>query len=149
MIVRLAELEKDGPAILAGAKDFISRMDFTEGLPETDVDLAEAIAHLIGVGLEIAVAVRDGEIVGGIGILYAPFPWNRQKTIASELFIWTDRDAPPTTLLSLLRFVERRIKERSVSLKEFVSLTSSPPGIAGVYARMGLRKTQESWMGAA
>lgn len=148
MNVRLASLPDDSQAVLAGAKDFISRMDFTEGLPDSDEELLGSIYYLASVGLEIAVAEEGGEIVGGIGILYAPFPWNRSKIVASEMFIWAKRGAPPLTFRALMRFVSNRMLERKVVLREFVALTSSPSGLGRIYEKMGLRKVQETYMGA-
>lgn len=148
MIVRPADYEKDAAAILSGAKDFISRMDFTDGLPKDDAGLADALTNLIGLpGFELTVAEYREKIVGGIGVLYAPFAWNRAVLSASELFWWTARDAPTTTALRLIRFVHAQAKDKGVGIMEFVSLTSSPEGVSKVYRRMGFRDVQTSWAG--
>lgn len=73
--VRLADLQRDGPAILRGARDFVSRMDWHEGIPQTDGEIAAALAGLAAVGLEVMVAEHDGTIIGGIGVIYGPYPW--------------------------------------------------------------------------
>ena len=141
--VRLADVERDALAILDGAKDFIARMDFTEGLPEDDAGLIEAVKALIAAGMEIAVTEHEGRIVGGIGMLPVPSAWNPKIAVDSERFWWTAPGAPPTTALALLRWA----MGRGPKLKAFVKLTSSPDGVTDVYRRLGLRKIEETWIG--
>lgn len=148
MKIRIADLEADALQIFDGAKDFISRMDFTPFIPDNDADLARCIGDVLAIeGMEIVVAEDNEQIKGGIGMLYAPFVWNRKIIVADEMFIWTAPDAPQSTLLRMLRFVEVRMKEHNASLREFVSLSSSPEGVDRVYARMGLKKVQTMWAG--
>ena len=149
MIVRLADPLNDAGEILNGAKDFVSRMDFIGPMPQDDAGLIAAMTRLYELpGFEIAVAEHDERIVGGIGMIYAPFVWNPGLVTASEMFWWTAPGAPRTAALALLRWVEKRMVEKGARLKEFVKLTSSPAGVTRVYERMGLRKVQESWMGS-
>jgi hypothetical protein len=149
VIVRPADLAKDALAIMAGARDFIARMDAPEFAPETDAELAEALDFITGLpGFEALLADDAGNIVGGIGLLFSPSLWRRRSLAMTELFIWSAPAAPVSTFLRLLRAADARRIEKGALLREFVALTSSPPGIARVYANMGLRKVQESWMGA-
>lgn len=148
MIIRLADLDSDGSQIFDGAKDFINRMDYAEFLPIDDMALAKCIGDVLAMeAVETIVAEQDGEIVGFIGMLYGPFLWNKELTIADELFIWSAPSAAPTTLLRMLRFIEVRMVHHGVCLKEFTELTSSPRSITKLYAAMGLRQAQTSWIG--
>jgi len=148
MIVRLADMESDALALFDGARDFISRMDYTEFLPLNEDALLAGISHALTLpGVEIVVAEDDSRIVGGMGTLYAPFIWNPLATAAHEMFMWTNRDAPKTTLLRLLRFVEGRMKHHEADMREFAAMTSSPSGVEKLYKRMGLRKIHTMWAG--
>jgi hypothetical protein len=149
VIVRLADLQKDGPEILRGARDFISRMPSIEGLPENDNELSDAIAYLVAIGLEIIVVEHEGRIVAGLGSIYAPFVWNRKHLNASEMFMWGDGQAPPMALRALLRFYQKRKQERGVRLQDMSQLSTSPNNIEKLYRAMGLKPVQTLWMGAA
>lgn len=149
MIVRAADYDRDAAAILAGARDFIGRMTARDFAPQDDDELARALDFMSTMErFEIFVAEHEGCVVGGIGLLFAPLLWRRNVTAMTEMFIWTAPDAPGTTFLGLLRAAEKRRAALGVGLREYGALESSPPGIERVYARMGLVKTQTSWMGA-
>lgn len=150
MIVRLADPERDALAIMDGARDFVARMEFTDAIPESDEGLIEAVARIVTLdGVEIAVAEHMERIVGGMGMFYTPYIWNPHILSGIELFWWTAIGSPHTTALALLRFVQKRMTERGVRLKEFGVLNSSPEGVTRIYAKMGLRKVQEQWAGVA
>lgn len=148
MIVRAANHRTDARAILDGARDFISRLDYTAHLPEDPMDLAKALDILSSLpGYECWIVEDEGRVVGVIGLLFTPSLWNPKALAMTELFIWAAKDAPATVFLRLLRTASRRADERGATIREYVRLTSSPPGIERVYAAMGLRKVQESWVG--
>ena len=147
LIMRAADLETDALSIMDGAKNFISRMDYTEFLPETEEGLAESVGFILALpGFECWLAEQE-EIVGGIGILFSPPLWNRRIMGMTELFIWAAPHAPKTTFLKLLNKAEERKREMGATYREYVKLTSSPDGLERIYERMGLRKVQESWVG--
>ena len=149
MIIRIADMEKDALAIMEGAKDFISRMDYTECLPKTDKKLCEAISRIITMEqVEVIVAEYENNIVGAIGMLYSPMMWNPEITGGEEIFWWTAKDAPITTALRLLKFVQNKAKKTGLKFLTFKKLTSSPENVKKVYARMGLTEIETSFMGA-
>lgn len=148
MITREADFEADALAIFDGAKDFVSRLDFPEYVAQDDEGLIEAIGFVTSMpGFECWLVENDGRIVGGIGFVIAPPLWNRRIMGISEVFIWTAPDAPPTAFLRLVKQFMKRKTETGAIYRELVNLTSSPPSIAKVYERMGLRKAQETWIG--
>jgi len=145
MIIRTADMEKDALAIVDGAKDFFSRMEYTEFLPETDEKLIEAIARVMSFpGIEVIVAEHEGSVVGGLGMMYGPHLWNPNIEAGDEIFFWTSRSAPKTTALRLLREVKARAGDRIVTFK---ALMTSPKKVCQVYERMGLRPVESSYMG--
>jgi len=147
MIIRLADIEKDALALLDLAKDCIPRMNSLDCFPKNDDELLKCGGRIFTMdGMEIVVAETEGEIVGGIGMIYGPFLWNPKVKTAHELFMWTKEKASNTTFLRLLREVEKRIKLHKADMIEFTSLSSNPESLKNVYRKMGLFETQSSWM---
>lgn len=147
MIIRPANLESDATSIINGAKDFISRMDYTGFLPKTEEGLVSAIGHILSVqGVEVTVAEHDGRVVGGLGMFYGRHIWNPDIESAEEIFWWASKDAPKSAALRLLRAVVKDVKERG-ALATFKKLTSSPQKLDSVYLRLGLRPVETSFTG--
>lgn len=146
--IRAVDLSSDLPMVIDGMKDFISRMDYHEFLPDNYEDLVEALTRLVNLDpIEILVVEYDGCIVGGIGMIYAPCMWNLEVSTAEELFWWVSKDAPSSTALRLLRHVSSNADARGCKFIVFKSLTSSPETLDKVYRRMGLRPVETSYMG--
>ena len=146
--IREINLNSDLTMVIEGMKDFISRMDYHEFLPDTDEDLVKALTRLVDLDcVEILVAEYDGNIVGGIGMIYAPCMWNLNVSTADELFWWVSEDAPFSTALRLLRRVRSDAVDKGCKFVVFKSLTSSPETLDKVYRRMGLRPVETSYMG--
>ncbi len=146
--IRVIDLSSDLPMVIDGMKDFVSRMDYHEFLPETYEEVVEGLIRLVNLDpIEIWVAEYEGYIVGGIGMIYSPCIWNLKISIAEELFWWVSKDAPLSTALRLLRHVNSKEAARGCKFMVFKSLTSSPETLDKVYRRMGLRPTETSYMG--
>ncbi len=146
--IRAVDLSSDLPMIIDGMKDFISRMDYHEFLPDTYEEVVEGFTRLVNLDpIEMLVAEYEGSIVGGIGMVYSPCIWNLKVSIAEEMFWWVSKDAPSSTALRLLRRVSSNAAARGCKFMVFKSLTSSPEMLDKVYRRMGLRPTETSYMG--
>jgi hypothetical protein len=147
MIIRPANIETDADSIIVGAKDFISRMDYTYFLPKTEEGLIAAIELVLSIpGVEVTVAEQENHIVGGLGMFYGPYIWNPELVSAEEIFWWAAKDAPKSAAFRLLRSVMRDIKERG-ALATFKKLTSSPEGLESVYLHIGLKPMETAFMG--
>lgn len=145
--IRPADFNKDSLAIFEGAKDFIARMDYRDFLPNNDSDLSYAVGFVINLpGAEVLVAEHNGQIVGGVGLLFVPHIWNQSRLVMDELFWWCHPGAPRTTALRLLRSAIGRARERD-ALVSFKALTSSPEGVDKVYRQMGLRPFETTYVG--
>lgn len=148
MELRDLDLDRDVPELLAGMRDFISRMDYHDFLPKSEEELLMALARLLDLGAEVIVVEHEGKLVGGIGMLYAPNIWNKELLSGEELFFWTSREAPPSVALRLIRGARLRARERGCEHLVFKSLTSSPSNLDRVYHSLGLRPVELSYMGA-
>ena len=146
-MIRNAVLPDDRAAIMAGAHDFARRMSGAELLPRDRATFEAAVERVLGLpGVAIYLADR-GRIMGGIGILYAPYLWNPDLAWADELFFWCAEDAPAATALRLIRHAEAQMRARGVRGRSFAALPSSPESLEDVYRRMGLKPMQITWAG--
>lgn len=151
MIIRLADVRNESEQIIVGVRDFISRMDFTDYIPEDREWFEKYIIEVLSSDtIEVVVAEDNGIIVAGLGMAYGPMLWNPGLVQAEELFWWAAEDAPPTAALRVLRNIMDRVKDGSNSGRTFVSfkrLTSSPEGVGRVYEKMGLREVETNYVG--
>ncbi len=147
IIIRKADFNTDALAIVDGARDFASRTGLASLFPETEQEFDDAIGRIMVLdGLEILVAVDNGTIVGGIGILFVPYLWNPARLVGDELFWWTVKDAPFRAGRLLIDEAMKRITERK-AIPMFRSLETSPKGVEKLYQRMGLRRVETAFAG--
>lgn len=145
MIIREADLELDALAIMDGARDFAERIAFRHLLPDNDEEFVKAVGRVVNtVGVEILLAEHEGRVVGGIGILYAPFTWNLDRIVADEVFWWAAENAPHRTGRRLIDEVMKRIDEKN-AIPMFRKLTTSPPGVEHVYRDLGLEPIETTF----
>ena len=144
MIIRLADLEKDALAIVEGAKDFATRTPVNKLLQgQSYVDAVTRIVTLPD--FELIVAEHEGKVVGGIGLFYAPFLWNRDILIAEEHFWWTDKEAPFSTGMKLIKRAMENIDKRN-AVPMFKSLSTSHKGVDKVYRKHGMEPVETLYM---
>ena len=148
MELRDLDLPADEPMLVAGIRDFISRMDYKEILPTSDEEIVNSIKSLLHMGVvEILVVEYEDRLVGGIGMVFSSSLWNSQLLNGEELFFWTAPDAPASAALRLIRGARSRAQERGCQHLVFKSMTSSPEKLERVYARFNLRPVEISYMG--
>ena len=136
-MIRLAEA-KDAPDILAGAKDFISRVPFKHLMPQSDKELIQALGSLVDhSGFELSVFEHESQIVAGLGILYSPYLWNRNILVGEELFWWASDQAPFGAAYRLIKWVVHRAEDKGAILI-FHKLPNSPQGVDRMYEQLGL-----------
>ena len=147
MKIRLANLESDALSIMDGAKDFYKRTGVESLFPTDDQEFMKAISRIMVLeDLTILLAEQEKQVVGGIGILYAPFLWNPSITVGDELFWWTDRNAPFRTGIYLFDEAMKQIKEKG-AIPIFRSMETSPKGVERLYHRRGLRRIETTHIG--
>jgi len=144
MIIRLADLEKDALAIVEGAKDFATRTPVNKLLQgQNYIDAVTSIVTLDE--FELIVAEHEGKVVGGIGLFYAPFLWNRDILIAEEHFWWTDKEAPFSTGMKLIKRAMENIDKRN-AIPMFKTLSTSHKGVGKVYRKYGMEPVETLYM---
>ena len=146
ILIRKADMKEDALAIIDGAKDFASRVAFRDLFPKDHDAFVDAISRIMLLeGMELLVAEYDGEIVGGIGILYAPFTWNPARLAADELFWWAASNAPFRTAKLLIDEAWKRICDRD-AIPMFHIMATSPQGVDRAYRKLGLEPMETTYM---
>lgn len=143
--IRDADLDLDAPMIMVGARDFASRVVFKSLMPKDDAKFIEAVSRIVTLdGFETLIAENGNTFVGMIGILYVPYQWNPEITVAEEIFWWTAKDAPYRTGHLLFKEAMRRIDARP-AVPVWRSLTTSPDGVERMYKKDGLSEIETVW----
>lgn len=142
--IRPANFDTDALAIVDGAREFSQQTSLASWFRHGSEFIEDISKIMVLENLEISVAEQDGEIVGGIGIVYIPFIWNHSILVGDELFWWTSKSAPFKTGASLFDFAMKRIKEKGAR-PMFRSLDTSPEHIEKFYERRGLRKLESAF----
>lgn len=92
------------------------------------------------------VAEDDGALVGMVGVLIAPFLFNRAKKMAIEIVWWVSPEARGTIVAKqLLDSIEGDCRELGVSRIQMVHMPNSPPQAAALYERCGYSKSEISY----
>ena len=147
MIVRLADLDADLDRMMPHAMAFARQSGLGQLLDCTENDMAAALRALDALpSCRMFVAEDDGEIAGGLGLIYAGAVWAPAKKVAEELFFWVASGAKPTAALMLIRAALDDVKAEGARMATFYSLKSSPAKLHRVYARLGMRPIQVAYV---
>ena len=145
MIVRIAHSVNDLDAILHGARAFAAFVNVPYLMGD---NLEASIAAVVNnPDVRVLLAVKDGEVVGGMGLYFAPYMWDHKKVVCNELFWWCYPHAPKLAALILLKRARTLARDYGANLVSFTAMRNSPDGVGRVYERMGLKAVQTHYMG--
>jgi len=92
------------------------------------------------------VAERDGELVGMIGLMIAPFLFNQNRKFAVEIVWWVAPDARGSRIASqLLAVVEQPCRDAGAERIQMVHMPNSPPQAAALYRHAGYAESEISF----
>jgi hypothetical protein len=153
MLVRLADKARHFAAILEGARAFaLATPEHARALlaPIDSEAFAENLRGLLKLeAAGVSLALDDeGRALAGLGWFVGPYPLNPARLEWHELFWWAAPDAPTSAALAVLRHALIRGKAKGATIATAHALEDSPAGVARVYARLGLRPVQRTFMGA-
>lgn len=144
-VVRRAN-EQDLPAALRMAESFYATTDYPKVAAFSAVDVASIGPLLLSNGVML-VAERAGQIVGMVGLVLAPFLFNKSVTTAHEVVWWVDPDARDSGAgVALLRAIEPACKDSGAVMIQMLHLANSPPQAAALYQRFGYVYAEASYM---
>jgi hypothetical protein len=153
MRIRLADKDRDFPAILEGARAFAASTPAHARALLAPLDSAAFAANLRGflgleaVGVSLAVGA-DGRALAGLGFFVGPYPLNPARVEWHEMFWWAAPDAPAAAALGVLRHALRRGKAKGATIATAHALETSPAGVDRIYRRLGLLPVQRTYIGS-
>ncbi|NJB80290.1 GNAT family N-acetyltransferase [Xanthomonas arboricola] len=128
--------EDDLPAILAMSRKFYATTSYASMTPMDDHTVSDLVFQLMD--SVMLVAELDGQVVGMVGLVVAPFMFNRNIRAAYEVVWWVEPEAQGAGVgKALLAAVEPACVARGASAVVMVHLATSPPQASALYERMG------------
>jgi GNAT superfamily N-acetyltransferase len=144
MILRAAN-EADVPAIVGMAGKFYPTTHYPAFAP-FDVDAAESLARLLIADGVMLVAELEGQVVGMVGLLLAPFLFNPTKRVAYEAIWWVEPEAQGAGIgKALLGAIDGACKAKGADGIQMIHLASSPPQAGALYERLGYASCESAY----
>ncbi len=144
MEIRKATLA-DVPVIVAMSARFYPTTHYADWCEMDEASVAGLATGLIENDV-FYVAERDGELVGMIGLMIAPFLFNQNRKFAVEIVWWVAPDARGSRIASqLLAVVEQPCRDAGAERIQMVHMPNSPPQAAALYRYAGYAESEISF----
>lgn len=141
LVIRPA-VETDMPDALEMAARFYATTSYTSIADYSYASAAKLGRMLLDEGV-LLVAARDEKLVGVIGMIVAPFPFNESVKTAHEVLWWVDPEERDTGAgVALLRAMVPACQGRGAKAIQMLHLSNSPPQAGALYERMGFAHTE-------
>lgn len=143
-IIRKATLA-DVPAIVSMSARFYPTTHYADWCEMDEASVAGLATGLIENDV-FFVAEKDGELVGMIGLMVAPFLFNQNRKFAVEIVWWVAPDARGSRIASqLLAVVEQPCRDAGADRIQMVHMPNSPPQAAALYRHAGYAESEISF----
>ena len=137
--------EADLPACIAMAARFYAGTSYAEFAEFCPASVERMGRMILDTGVML-VAEADGGLVGMVGVLVAPFMFNASITTAHEVMWWVDPESQGAGVgAALLAGVIGACRARGATALQMVTLATSPPQAAALYARAGFTLSETSF----
>ena len=94
----------------------------------------------------LLVAEHEGEVVGMVGLVVAPFMFNANCRSAHEVVWWVNPEAQGAGIgRELLAAIEPACKEAGAQMIQMVMMANSPPQAQALYERFGYGHSETSF----
>ena len=144
MEIRKATLA-DVPVIVAMSARFYPTTHYADWCEMDEASVAGLATGLIENDV-FYVAERDGELVGMIGLMIAPFLFNQNRKFAVEIVWWVAPDARGSRIAGqLLAVVEQPCRDAGADRIQMVHMPNSPPQAAALYRHAGYAESEISF----
>lgn len=135
----------DLDAIVAMSAKFYATTTYAGWAPMCPDTVRDLAAMLIDTSVMLA-AEAEGVVVGMVGLVVAPFMFNRAKRAAYEVVWWVEPDAQGAGIgRALLAAIEPACRAAGCDAIQMVHLSTSPPQAAALYERAGFRLSESSY----
>ena len=135
----------DVPAVVAMFARFYPTTHYADWVEMDEDSVAGLAAGLIENDV-FFVAEQDGELVGMIGLLIAPFLFNRNQKFAVEIVWWVSPEVRGSRIArQLLDVVEQPCRDAGANRIQMVHMPNSPPQAAALYRHAGYAESEISF----
>lgn len=142
--VRPAGTDDLGAAVAMGAA-FYATTSYAKIAPYCE-DSAALIGRMLMEHGVLLVAESDRRIVGMVGMVLAPFLFNREVVTAHEVMWWVDPDDRESGAgVALLRAIIPACRERGARAIQMMRMIDSPPQADVLYRRLGFEPSECSY----
>lgn len=143
-MIRQATIE-DLRRITEMSEKFYPQTPYINLAPFNPAAAANLASFLIESGIML-VAEVDGEVVGMVGLVLTPFPFEPELLGAYEVIWWVEPDAQARGIgWALLKAVDAAAKERGCNYVHMVCMANSPQAAAALYFKNGYDHTEMSF----
>ena len=137
-------VETDIPAIVRMAGLFYDTTTYAEMTPMDDDTVSDLARQLMDSVL--LVAEQQNQLVGMVGLVIAPFFFNRSILTAHEVVWWVDPGVRGSrTAYALLRAAESACRAKGAQAIQMAHLSTSPPQAGGLYQLAGYTQTETAY----
>ena len=134
--------KSDTDRIVELCKQFYHTTEYIKFAPYNEESIRTLTDALIENGV-VLVAVLEGRVVGVVGLVLTPFPFNQDIIGAYEIVFYVDPDAQGQRIgQELLAAVDPACREAGATLVQMVYLHTSPSLVAGLYQKLGYHYTE-------
>lgn len=136
MIVRRATAFDTERIVEMGAA-FYAGTHYARTVPYDETSIA-ALAQWLREQHILLVAQHDGEVIGMLGLVVAPHPFNMRYRTANEAAFYVDPDARGgRAALALLQHGEQAARAAGASVLQMIHMHDSPPVAGRLYQHAG------------
>ena len=137
-------VETDIPAIVRMARRFYDTTTYAQMTPMDDDTVGDLARQLMDSVL--LVAEQQNQLVGMVGLVIAPFFFNRSILTAHEVVWWVDPGIRGSrTAYALLRALESACRAKGAQAIQMAHLSTSPPQAGGLYQLAGYSHTETAY----
>lgn len=136
----------DIPAIVRMGARFYPRSQHAALIDYCEDSAALMARHVIDNGF-LLIATVEGEPVGMLGFIVAPFALNLRHTTATEVMWWVDDDARGSGAgLLLMRRAKAEAQARGARIQTMSTLSSTPGQVGELLVRSGFRHIESTYL---
>jgi GNAT superfamily N-acetyltransferase len=143
-MIRQATIE-DLRRIVEMSEQFYPQTPYINLAPFNPAAAANLATFLIESGIMLVAEIEE-EVVGMVGLVITPFPFEPELLGAYEVIWWVEPSAQSKGVgQALLAAIDDTAKEQNCNYIHMVCMANSPPAAAGLYFKYGYDHTEMSF----
>lgn len=142
-MIRRATLD-DAEKIVAMGERFFASTHYSE-FAEYDNSHARALVERM-IDSGVLLVADDGDIIGMVGLVIAPFVFDPRLLVAYELMWWVAPEHQARGIgRKLIEAIPDKCKESGADVIQMIHLDNSPPAAKALYEKLGFKAREHSF----